>query len=86
MLGAFEVVAISDGTAARHLDQILSRPDIAVAEYAADHLPEPVNLSINAYLINTGSHRHYRCTLEAEDSAARPSTATAERWPISKRI
>ena len=55
-LGLFEVTALSDGAAPRHLDQILSKPDIAVAEYAADHEAEPVNLSINAYLINTGAH------------------------------
>ena len=55
-LGAFEVVALSDGTAPRHLDEILSRPDLAVAEYAGDHEAEPVSLSINAYLVNTGAH------------------------------
>lgn len=55
MLGAFEVTALSDGNAPRHMDQILSKPDIAIAEYAADHEVQPVNLSINAYLINTGS-------------------------------
>ena len=55
-IGSFEVTALSDGTAPRHIDEILSRPDIAQAEYAADHEPEPVALSINAYLINTGAH------------------------------
>jgi glyoxylase-like metal-dependent hydrolase (beta-lactamase superfamily II) len=55
-LGAFEVTALSDGTAPRHLEQILSNPDIAVAEYAGDHEAEPVSLSINAYLVNTGTH------------------------------
>jgi glyoxylase-like metal-dependent hydrolase (beta-lactamase superfamily II) len=55
MLGAFEVTALSDGNASRHMDQILSKPDIAIVEYAADHEVQPVNLSINAYLINTGS-------------------------------
>src|SRR6202034_4043674 len=43
-------------TAPRHVDKILSKPDIAVSEYAADHEMEPVDLSINAYLINTGAH------------------------------
>jgi glyoxylase-like metal-dependent hydrolase (beta-lactamase superfamily II) len=56
MLGSFEVTALSDGTAPRHVDKILSKPDIAVSEYAADHEMEPVDLSINAYLINTGAH------------------------------
>ncbi|MBB5327816.1 MBL fold metallo-hydrolase [Tunturiibacter gelidoferens] len=56
MLGSFEVTALSDGTAPRHVDKILSKPDIAVSEYAADHEMEPIDLSINAYLINTGAH------------------------------
>jgi uncharacterized protein (TIGR03435 family) len=56
MLGAFEVTALSDGNALRHMDRILNKPDITIAEYAADHEAQPVNLSINAYLINTGSH------------------------------
>jgi glyoxylase-like metal-dependent hydrolase (beta-lactamase superfamily II) len=55
-LGAFEVVALSDGTAPRRVDQILSDPEIARTEYAADHETEPVNLSINAYLVNTRDH------------------------------
>ncbi len=54
-LGAFEITTLSDGTAPRHMDQVLSKPTIALAEYAADHEALPVNLSINAYLINTGS-------------------------------
>jgi glyoxylase-like metal-dependent hydrolase (beta-lactamase superfamily II) len=55
-LGAFEITAISDGTTPRRLDQILSRPDVVNAEFAADHETQPVDLSINAYLIHTGAH------------------------------
>jgi glyoxylase-like metal-dependent hydrolase (beta-lactamase superfamily II) len=55
-LGTFEVVALSDGTAARRLDEILSDRRVVRGELAADHESEPVPLSINAYLINTGSH------------------------------
>ena len=55
-LGAFEVIVLSDGIAPRHMDQILSKPDVVMAEYDAVHEPQPVNLSINAFLINTGSH------------------------------
>jgi glyoxylase-like metal-dependent hydrolase (beta-lactamase superfamily II) len=55
-LGAFEVTALSDGTAARRLDQILSKPALVAAEYAADHEVQPVDLSINAYLVNTGTN------------------------------
>lgn len=56
-LGAFEVTALSDGTTPRHLDQILSKPDVVNAEFAADHEREPIELPINAYLVDTGSHR-----------------------------
>ncbi|HAT30131.1 MAG TPA: hypothetical protein DCW29_04555 [Janthinobacterium sp.] len=55
-LGAFEVVALSDGTAARHIDAILSDPATTRSELRADHLAQPVSLSINAYLINTHAH------------------------------
>jgi glyoxylase-like metal-dependent hydrolase (beta-lactamase superfamily II) len=55
-LGSFEVTALSDGTAPRYMDQILSKPDIVRAEYTADREPQPVRLSINTYLINTGAH------------------------------
>lgn len=55
-LGAFEVIALSDGTAPLHLDQILSDAGVVREELSADHESEPVPLSINAYLINTGSH------------------------------
>lgn len=55
-LGAFEITVLSDGIAPRQMDQILSEPEVALAEYGAVHEPQPVNLSINAYLVNTGSH------------------------------
>ncbi len=50
------MTVLSDGNAPRRMDQILSKPDIALAEYEADHEALPINLSINAYLVNTGSH------------------------------
>ena len=55
-LGAFQIMAFSDGTALRHVDQILSKADVVNAEFGADHEVEPIELSINAYLINTGAH------------------------------
>ena len=55
-LGTFEVTALSDGTASRHLDEILSNPGLVREELNADQQTEPVAVSINAYLINTGSH------------------------------
>ena len=55
-LGLFQVVALSDGSAPRQMDQILSEPSIVRRELAKSHEAEPINLSINAYLIDTGSH------------------------------
>lgn len=55
-LGVFQVTAFSDGTAPRHLDQILSDPDVANAECGTDHEAEPVEPSIHANFINTGTH------------------------------
>jgi glyoxylase-like metal-dependent hydrolase (beta-lactamase superfamily II) len=55
-VGAFEVIALSDGTATRHLDQVLNDATLVRDELRADHESEPVSLSINAYLVNTGSH------------------------------
>jgi glyoxylase-like metal-dependent hydrolase (beta-lactamase superfamily II) len=55
-LGSFEVIALSDGTAPRHVDRILSDPKLVRDELAANHQSELVSLSINAYVINTGSH------------------------------
>jgi hypothetical protein len=55
-LGMFEVTALSDGIAPRRLDEIMSDPKVVQWELSADHESEPVAISINAYLINTGSH------------------------------
>ena len=55
-LGKFEIVALSDGTAPRHLDEILSDKTTVVEELKASHEEEPIQLSINAFLINTGAH------------------------------
>ena len=57
MLGDFEVTAISDGTVQLPMDKILSgisAPDFdkAIKKY---HLTNPIDTSVNAYLINTGS-------------------------------
>jgi glyoxylase-like metal-dependent hydrolase (beta-lactamase superfamily II) len=56
MLGAFEVTTLSDGNAPpRPMDWIFSKSAIAITEYAANHEAPPISMSINAYLINTGS-------------------------------
>jgi glyoxylase-like metal-dependent hydrolase (beta-lactamase superfamily II) len=55
-LGSFTFTALSDGTAPRDMAKILSKPDVATLQYDLDHEKEPIALSINAYVINTGSH------------------------------
>ncbi|MFZ6733439.1 MBL fold metallo-hydrolase [Undibacterium sp. Ji42W] len=55
MLGSFEVTVLSDGTASRHVDEIMSKPEDVRAAYAHHHEELPAELSINTYLINTGS-------------------------------
>ena len=55
-LGAFEITVLADGTGMRKISQMLSDPEKAQSELTADHETEPLAVSINAYLINTGSH------------------------------
>ena len=56
-LGAFEVTALSDGTDDLPMDQLLTHttPDKVQAVLAAHFLKSPVETSVNAYLINTGT-------------------------------
>lgn len=56
-LGDFKVTVLLDGTATRDLPKIMSKPDLVRAEFAASHQPLPVELSINAYLVDTGKKR-----------------------------
>jgi glyoxylase-like metal-dependent hydrolase (beta-lactamase superfamily II) len=55
MLGADEITVLSDGTAPREVDKLMSKPEEIRMAMAADHQGLPINLSINAFLINTGS-------------------------------
>lgn len=57
MLGEFEVTALSDGTVALPFTQILQRIAKAKAEgmLARQFLKDPVETSVNAFLINTGT-------------------------------
>lgn len=55
MLGTFEITVLSDGTAARPVDKIMSKPDEIREILARNHQALPIELSINAFLINTGS-------------------------------
>jgi glyoxylase-like metal-dependent hydrolase (beta-lactamase superfamily II) len=57
MLGAFEVTALSDGTVALPIDQLLTNttPKQVKQALAKVYLKPPVETSVNGFLINTGS-------------------------------
>jgi glyoxylase-like metal-dependent hydrolase (beta-lactamase superfamily II) len=56
MLGAFEVTALSDGTVELPVDQLLSETAAKTTQSLAKaFLKAPLETSVNAYLINTGS-------------------------------
>jgi len=57
MLGDFEVTALSDGTVDLPMDKLLTNIKPAQLDKALSraHLKTPVESSVNAYLINTGS-------------------------------
>jgi glyoxylase-like metal-dependent hydrolase (beta-lactamase superfamily II) len=55
MLGDFEVTVLSDGTVPRQVDEIMSKPDQIRKVLANAHQALPIELSINAFLINTGA-------------------------------
>lgn len=55
ILGAYEITVLSDGTAPREVDKIMSKPEEIRKTMADDHQALPIDLSINAFLINTGS-------------------------------
>jgi glyoxylase-like metal-dependent hydrolase (beta-lactamase superfamily II) len=55
MLGSDEITVISDGTAPREVDKIMSKPEEIRQMMATEHQALPIDLSINTFLINTGS-------------------------------
>jgi glyoxylase-like metal-dependent hydrolase (beta-lactamase superfamily II) len=56
MLGQFEVTALSDGTVDLPVDTLLAQaPDKTKAALARSFLSTPLETSVTAYLINTGS-------------------------------
>lgn len=57
MLGTFEVTALSDGTVDLKIEDLLTNTTAAKirSALARAHLKDPVETSVNAYLINTGS-------------------------------
>ncbi|RKH57383.1 MBL fold metallo-hydrolase [Corallococcus aberystwythensis] len=56
-LGDFEVTALSDGTVPQTIREIATNttPERVTALLARDYLQDPVETSINAFLINTGT-------------------------------
>jgi glyoxylase-like metal-dependent hydrolase (beta-lactamase superfamily II) len=56
MLGDFEVTALSDGTVALPVDQLLTNttPGKVGKALARSYLKSPVETSVNGYLVNTG--------------------------------
>ncbi len=56
MLGDFEITALSDGTAALPVDKLLTNidPEALKKALARNHLTNPVETSVNGFLINTG--------------------------------
>lgn len=56
MVGDFEVTALSDGTVKLPVKDLLNEPPAKTsAALKRNHLPDQVETSVNAYLINTGS-------------------------------
>jgi glyoxylase-like metal-dependent hydrolase (beta-lactamase superfamily II) len=56
MLGAYEVTALSDGTVDLPVDKLLMEPEEKTkAALSKSFLKVPLETSVNAYLINTGS-------------------------------
>ena len=56
MLGAFEITALSDGTISLPVDQILhAKQEKVQATLKHHHLNVPLETSVNAFLVNTGS-------------------------------
>ena len=57
MVGDFEVTALSDGTAPLAVDTLLTNTTPICVKHALDrwYLKEPVDTSVNAYLVNTGT-------------------------------
>lgn len=57
MLGDFEITALSDGTAGLPVEKLLTRTTAAKVKkaLARSYLKDPVETSVNGFLVNTGS-------------------------------
>jgi glyoxylase-like metal-dependent hydrolase (beta-lactamase superfamily II) len=56
-LGNFRITVLSDGTASRNLPAIMSKPDEVREAFAASHEALPTEISINCFLVDTGTLR-----------------------------
>jgi glyoxylase-like metal-dependent hydrolase (beta-lactamase superfamily II) len=56
-LGDFRITVLSDGTVPRDMSKIMSDPEKVRHEFSASHQALPVDISINCYLIDTGTHK-----------------------------
>jgi glyoxylase-like metal-dependent hydrolase (beta-lactamase superfamily II) len=56
-LGNFRITVLSDGTASRNLPAITSKPDEVREAFAASHEALPTEISINCFLVDTGTVR-----------------------------
>jgi glyoxylase-like metal-dependent hydrolase (beta-lactamase superfamily II) len=54
-LGDFRITVLSDGTASRDLPTIMSKPGAVREAYKASHEALPTEISINCFLVDTGS-------------------------------
>jgi glyoxylase-like metal-dependent hydrolase (beta-lactamase superfamily II) len=54
-LGDFRITVLSDGTASRNLSNIMSKPDAVRHAYQASHEALPTEISINCFLVDTGT-------------------------------
>jgi glyoxylase-like metal-dependent hydrolase (beta-lactamase superfamily II) len=56
-LGDFRVTVLSDGTVSRDLTQIMSKPDAVRAAFKEAKKALPAELSINCFLVDTGTQK-----------------------------
>jgi hypothetical protein len=79
MLGDFEVTALSDGTVDLKIEDLLTNTTAAKirSALARAHLKDPVETSVNTYLVNTGSK------LVMIAAAAQRNYVSSQRSPIT---
>ncbi len=71
-LGDFEITALNDGAFPIHIDSLMSKPELVRDVLARDHERLPLETSVNAFLVNTGT----RLVLIDTGTGTRPAAAT----------